>query len=405
MCIVQQLVWYLAIWLFFKRWVGFNVYFINMMNKFLILLLTKLMKVMSGIIVFDTNTYRQLGLNFSKHIDYVNLRVFCTSSGYALAISEIVALEFTDYFKREVIEERISEFQKSLKYLTAIPSFETIQVLKLDGAKKKALSKFKSKLNLGTFTISYEKTDVKKLAEFLVENKFLKLKDNARDYLIWNSLIEYLAKNLGNTVNFISCDKIFTNNKKLREGINEKILNRLKIYETISDFLFHHEFKIDFITLSYLEKVIDYKKVVANIFKDTISMFSYTMNKASNYYTMNKATKFYGKYDLCSKEILVQEIIKYYTYQDPNDKKYKFLAQLVIKPSVSFNVFPVCESDEKTDWRNLDEKGNPKFEENIFILIGGIIDMENKNIAQQYIVKTTYDYDAWNAGVFKSHNY
>ncbi|HNS17350.1 MAG TPA: hypothetical protein PKI34_05975 [Bacteroidales bacterium] len=349
---------------------------------------------MTGFIVLDTNIYRQLGIKFFEHIDYVNLSNFCYASGYEMSISDIVAIEFKYYFSKEILNERIDRLKQIVRSLNTIPYFKDIKLPNLETKKRNALSEFESKLNSPHFKIKSKKTDAIKLTEFLVENK--SSKDYTRDYLIWNSLVAVAQEryNYGDKVCLISNDNIFKENQFLRKGIEKKILDRIEIYNSISDFLFINGFKIDFIDKQYLEEKINYQQIIKDLFERPVDILSYVSTEFWHYT---------GKVKLLRKEIEFKRVDKFYTYIDPEDKQYKFLAHVICKPLLTFGLPANYKPDlsKLKDWEiehgvlstnTFDVSGHPIYEQEVLFLVGGVIDIENKSILKQEVYDFFLDY-------------
>lgn len=354
---------------------------------------------MINFIVLDTNIYRSLGLKYFGHIDYVNLNNFCYAAGYEIIVNEIVAMEYIDYFKKD-LDDKIDNLQQTAKSINNNPYFEEFTLPELNDKKTQALTSFKSQLYSGISTsklkILPDKTDALKFTEFLLANK--RLKDSSRDYLIWNSLVEFIDKGFVEKICFISNDKIFTENKTLREGIDANVLKKIEVYDSISDFLYKNGFKIDFFTLSFLEQNINYDNVVHEFFKRPKDVLSYISMDYLDYKGMMR---------ILSKEIKYQKVDGFYTYIDPDDNKNKFLAHIIIKPSIKFKL----PADYKPDYSKMsefnhefflthpeiylntfDERGNPIYEQEVLVMVGGIIDMENRKIVQQEVIDFHLDY-------------
>jgi len=196
----------------------------------------------------------------------------------------------------------------------------------------------------------------------------------------------------------ISNDKIFTENKTLREGIDANVLKKIEVYDSISDFLYKNGFKIDFFTLSFLEQNINYDNVVHEFFKRPKDVLLYISMDYLDYKGMMR---------ILSKEIKYQKVDGFYTYIDPDDNKNKFLAHIIIKPSIKFKL----PADYKPDYSKMsefnhefflthpeiylntfDERGNPIYEQEVLVMVGGIIDMENRKIVQQEVIDFHLDY-------------
>lgn len=347
---------------------------------------------MTGFIVLDTNIYRQLGLKFLDHIDYVNLVNFCYASGFEMTINDIVALEYSDYFRNQILDDNIEKLNRIAKSLNSIPYFEGIKFPNLENKKDKAFEQFIDMLNSPHFKIKSDCVNSIELTKFLLKNKHGK--DNTRDFLIWMSIVDFTRTRPEDKIYFISNDKIFKENESIRENIENVILDRISVYSSISDFLFENGFKIEFFTKEFLEKEIDFSKIEKELFKRPTDILSYV---SIDYWHCNQRVK------LLTKDIESKKIDKFYTYIDPEDNKSKFLAHIILKPKITFEIpqnFKVDYSKlnsweisyGETCLETYNNKGNPIYEQEVMFLVGGTIDLENKRIIKQDVYDFFLDY-------------
>lgn len=347
---------------------------------------------MTGFIVLDTNIYRQLGLRFFEHLDYVNITNFCNASGFEMSICETVLREYLDYFEKEIIQSKIEKLQSITDSINSIPFFKRIRLPKMDTNVKDALVKFKEQINSPHFKIKTNYINTNRLTEFLLENK--QIKESTRDFLIWESLVEFAKNRKDDKICFITNDHIFKSNTSLRKGIGKNILNRIEIYDSITDFLSKNGYKIDFVTLSFLEENLDYEMIITDLFRSPSEILSYI---SSDYY------HFKGMVRTLKKEIEYKKVDKFYTYIDPSDNKQKFLAHVILKPLLIYKILPSYKPDRSklTDWEivvsedslnTYDPHGNPMYNQEVLSLVGGILDLETKTIASQEVYDCFLDY-------------
>lgn len=347
---------------------------------------------MTGFIVLDTNIYRQLGLRFFEHIDYVNLTNFCYASGFEMSICETVSREFLDYFEKVVLQSKVEKLKSLTDSINAVPFIKNIRLPKLDDKIVTAVAKFSEQINSPHFKIKSKYISVSRLTEFLLENKHIK--DSTRDFLIWESLVEFAKNRIEDKVCFITNDQIFKTNASLRKGINKNTLNRIEIYDSITDFLSKNGYKIDFVTLSYLEEHLDYEMIIKDLFRSPSEILSYI---SSDYYHLK------GMIRTLKKEIEYKKVDKFYTYIDPSDNKQKFLAHVILKPLIIYKIPSSYRPDPSklSEWEiaiaelssnTYDSQGNPMYNQEVLSLVGGILDLETKTIVSQEVYDCFLDY-------------
>src|SRR4030042_328285 len=253
-------------------------------------------------------------------------------------ISEIVAKEYLDYIKKEVLESKIQKLVQTTESLNSLPYFKKIKLPNLDDRRLTVLSNYKQIIESPHFKIRQSYVDTNRLLAFLLENKQQK--------------------------------------------------------DSITDFLSINGYKIDFVTLEYLEQTLDYDLIIKDLFRHPTDILSYISPNFFHYA---------GRVRLLKKEVDYKRVDKFYTYIDPDDNQQKFLAHIILKPNIIFKVPSSFKPDltkltdferaiAETTLETYDIQGNPVYNQEVLSLVGGTLDIENKKIIAQDIYDTFFDY-------------
>jgi PIN domain len=237
-------------------------------------------------IFLDTNIYRQLGQNFYEHIDYKSLEDYCYSSGSEIVVAETVLREYLDYYEHEVLNKQINEIEKAFDKLKRLQKFKKVGSIALQKPADAQLVYIKKKLTdakrkIGANSMLTEGY----LTDFLVENKRENKKDNTRDFLIWLTVLWLAGKSQDRSVALISYDRIFIDNKIMKDLQAKFKLTNIEVYPNISSFLSLYGFKSPNLTAKLIEEAIPMNIIEKELldqkdaFPSHISRFYYDANR------------------------------------------------------------------------------------------------------------------------------
>lgn len=331
-------------------------------------------------LTFDTNIYRELGVAFNKNVNFDYLLKFLEKSHYELILQDVVYKELVDYFENDYLKKLIYDHNDIYNRFNNNPYIENINKIDSEQIEKNALKKYKEKLKSTCWRI--QKTDYvdsELLVDFLINNKRESKKDNTRDFLIWNNLLNLASERKKDTFIFISRDKIFNENKFFRKLLSDRNLKNVIIIESIPKYLSDYGLQIEFLNKKIVLNSVEKSVIETNLLKDIDCFPSYV----SNYYNRIKPPK--NK----SFEILDIQVYDYYTYsEDKSD--ITIISSFLVKVKaiyekemrVDLNEFPKDYYYEEINHR-IDNDNRPIYENYVLCMFEGNIDLNSKKIINQ----------------------
>ena len=221
------------------------------------------------IVFLDSNIYRQLGQRFLENQDFKRLKDFLDSTYNDFGVLNVVQKEILDFYKKDIYNKLLQDYTQLKSQIEKNP---LIQIEKLQDVEKEINAGYKlaekqfdvHKLRLGAK--SYTSDD---LLKFLLLNKRVNgRKDNIRDFLIAKDLIDFAYENKESQIILISDDDFFTTHKHVQELIEEKKIENLHFFKSISDFLKDFGPKFDFVTDELVLKSINVEIIKEELLKD-----------------------------------------------------------------------------------------------------------------------------------------
>ncbi len=342
-------------------------------------------------IFFDTNIYRQLGINYSEKMDYVNIRKLQEKGPNEFMIIDVVEKELFDYFDNEIISPLISSYEKLYLSFETNPFLPSIPLLELTKTEQEARKKFKkqvSELHHSTCALGY--INPEEIIEFSISNKRESRKDNTRDFIILLTLIDFAKSNLKDTIVFITQDKIFTSNKYFIQKLKNQKVTNLLILESIPSYMNQFGFQLDFLNKEIVLESISLEKIKSELLNGIDCLPSYV----SEYYHNDNEIPEIEKCDFSE-----LQIYEYYTYPEEKNK-------IKIVTSVKVRVTAIYKTEKNVDLRNtqrknyyetdrshIDSHNRPIYDNYILFIHEGLVDQKQKRIVKQELVDFIPD---WN---------
>jgi hypothetical protein len=275
-----------------------------------------------NILILDTNIYRQLGVPFYKHVDYLGLEDYCYSSGSEIIVTKTVREEYLDFYSNN-ISKHVELIKKSYEQLSKFRSFSKIKSPNFSNLKRKENLLVLEKIEKNTFAPRLDSFITEEnLLGFLIENKRASKNDNTRDFLIWLNALAASERFKNDQVIIISEDKIFEENsyfKALREKLN---VNPIKVFKSISSFLSVHGFSSQKLTKEFVLSHISEAKIRKELLRDKDSIPSHI---SELYYSQKKKYKL-EEFDI--EEIRVKE---FYSHKELETSFVKIIAQIEVQ--------------------------------------------------------------------------
>ena len=278
-------------------------------------------------IFIDSNIYRQLGLNFDSHIDYVNLKRYCYGSGSEIRLSEVVLNELIDYYKNEIIDSSLKLINKSINKLKTFTK-EKISDYKFTEAKKiKLIEDVRNRIQSGTLYARNDYISEQELIDFLIKNKQSSKKDNTRDFLIFLAAIQIAGEYPEDQIVIISNDNIFTSNEYFKELLDKYEVKNIRIFQSIAGFLSEYSQKVDFVTPESLTNLISKDEIKWQIEQDIDSMPSHI---SRFYYSIRR------KFKVEQFQVLDIKVTDFYSYKDLDSNELRILFHVIPKVNIVF---------------------------------------------------------------------
>lgn len=343
-------------------------------------------------LAFDTNIYREFGVSFQSNIDFSYLSKFLEKGPHELVMLDVVFNELKDYFNQDIIGRLIKD------YRSVYSRFERIEFLpdldKPDFVSLEAQAKvdFEKKLRSSCWKIlASEPINHSDLLEFLIVNKRESGKDNTRDFMIWQGLINLAKLHPDDKVILISKDSIFTKNEFFQSFLESNSVENLIVLDSVSKYMSDYNLKVDFINNQLIEKSISNEVILKEIKNDIECFPSYV---SSYYYSGENRPP-----SNLSVEILDVSINDYYTYSE-NKSNTTLITSLIVR------VKSVYDKETSVDLRNyqkkfyypevhhrIDQENRPIYENNLLFIFEANLDLENKKIGEQRFIDFIPD---WN---------
>lgn len=347
---------------------------------------------MINLIIIDTNIYRQLGIKFFDNIDYKNLISYCYASGSEIRLSEVVFNEFMNYYQREHIEKPVTELEKSILRLNSFESFKELSVAISDEEIEKTKKHVEDILLRDNHLLRNQYVPVAAISDFLVQNKQETKKDNTRDFLIWLTAISESIRYPDDQVVIISQDKIYKENSYfVNLSKQSQTENKIKVFQSISEFLSIFGGKYDFLTKELIEEKVPFEKIECEIKKELNSFPSYVSHL---FYHSRK--KFKVEYFKINKI----EVDNFYSYKDIYPEKNKFIVHFKVDLKIIYgreNPEIVQEhlnsvKQPTLSLETFDDEYRPIFEKPIMFIFEGVLNIKNESISRLKFIDFIIDY-------------
>lgn len=354
---------------------------------------------MINFVILDTSIYRELGLKFHEHIDYVNLSGFCIATDCEMLLSSIVKEEFCNYYETQ-LTKKINDYIASIKSLQRDPFFDSkdLSIININKTKEDALATFSEIIDTipkhrSPFTkLKHTQIDALDLTKFILESKSNGVSEiQVRDYLIWLSIIKIAISRSKDEVfkmgrrkvtfekglvYFITKDKGFTENPQFTKLLDDSKVRNIQVFNSIPEFLHKKGFNLAFLKPDVLLSKISNTRILKDLSKDIYSLMSYVDSKYNSIDDNREIVK---------KEIVDKEIVEYYSYHDPEDDKYKYVAHLKVTLNI---VFEADKNEIPYDpilWlgkglQTFTKLGQPYFNEPVLFIYKGLLNTNTKTI-------------------------
>lgn len=334
------------------------------------------------ILTLDSNSYRELGMSFSDNIDFKYLSGFLSQGPHELILLDVVYKELLDYFKHDYLGKLINDYQNLILRFERNEFVDNIEIPDLTSIETKAIKYFQEKLKATCWKIfSTQLIESERLIDFSIFNKRESKKDNTRDFLIWNGVIQLAQEYPEDKVVLISRDKIFSENDFFRKLLLAESNKNIIIVESVSQYLSEYGLRIDFVNDKLVYDSIP-KDIIEKELKNDVACFP---TYVSMYYYDGKVKPPKNE----SLEILNIEPYEYYTYSEDKSKMTVVISYVV-------RIKAIYEGEKRVDLRDyekdfcyeeikhgIDNENRPIYENNVLFIFEGEVDMKNKKIINQ----------------------
>tara|TARA_R110001606_G_C15278237_1_gene640214 strand:- start:47 stop:1105 length:1059 start_codon:yes stop_codon:yes gene_type:complete len=335
-------------------------------------------------LTFDTNIYRELGIAFNNNTNFDYLLNFLEKSHYELILQDVVLKELLDYFENDYLKKLMYDHKSVYDRFKTNPYVNNIENINSSELEEKAIIKFRDKLKSTCWKIQatdYIKPEL--LIDFSISNKRESKKDNTRDFIIWNNLINLASQYPNDKIIFISRDKIFTENIFFKNMLKVYNIKNIIVIESIPKYLSDYGLQVGFLNKEIVLNSIDESIIKTNLLKSINDFPSYV----SDYYIENKSPK------NISFEILDIQIYEYYTYsEDKSD--VTLISSFLVKIKAIYdketrvdlndypNHYPKNYKPEEIKHR-IDNENRAVYENYVLCMFQGKIDLKSERIINQ----------------------
>jgi len=339
-------------------------------------------------VFLDTNIYRSLGIRFAKHRDYEYLNKFLSLGGSELGIIKTVEQEIIDYYKKDVFGKLFADYQRSVRNINDNHYLAKLPEVDFTNFEEDAFRKLS--LDMAThMELEVETVPTQLLTEFLLDNKVERRGDNARDFLIFYSLMSTCKDSLDESFILISKDKIFQENSFFKEQLKLNSIDNLSVYESIPAFLAFAGPKVEWLTNELILENIDPSVIEEELLNDITCLPGYI----SKYYLERDGSDIPGIEKLTIEDY---EILDFYLHAQPTSGQLKVNVDVSVSILALFEVSPDPESLRKFLEKNpiktistpekFDNQGRLIYDEDVLFLFEGTLDEENKVIRDFHFV-------------------
>jgi len=215
-----------------------------------------------------------------------------------------------------------------------------------------------------------------------------------RDYLLWDSILNY-AKKYGvdeqvkmgrrtvtykkSLITFITKDKGFEKNP-LFQALKERYgVDNLEIKSSIPQYFHHKGHNQPFLTPATLLNKINAQRIMKDLEKDLTALITY-IDPAFDEGWEQTIVK--------QAEIRQIELLEYYSYQDTEDKQFKYVAHLKVYLYISYEtaVMPLKPSGVSRYLETFDAAGRPVFECPVLYIYGGLLNIKRKSLTSLRLI-------------------
>lgn len=278
-------------------------------------------------ILLDTNIYRQLGLDFDSHIDFVNLKRYCYGSGSEIRLSNVVLDELIDFYTNEIIDPSIKLIQKSTSRLNLFSVKKINNNSFSDSYKAEIIKNIKSKIQDGILFAKNDHILERDLIDFLIANKQNGKKDNTRDFLIFLAAVKISSEYPEDQIVIISSDNIFTNNDYFKTYLKTHQIENIKTYLSIASFLSEYSQIVDFVTPKLLAELITKEEIKYQINQDIDAIPSHI---SYFYYSIQR------KFSVEKFDVRNLKVSNYYSFKELDSGELKILFHVITKVNIVF---------------------------------------------------------------------
>ena len=303
-------------------------------------------------------------------------------SGNELGLIDVVERELLDYYEKDVFGKLISDYQRSLSQINENPFFAKLPEVALTDLKADA----HRILNIDLSThmkLSSESVPTDLLLKFLLDNKAEKRGDNARDFLIFHTLMDACVECEDEQFILISKDRIFKENISFRRMLAENNIKNFQVFDSIASFLNEYGPKVEWLTKEMVEAKIDAEVIRAEILNDITCFPSYV----SKYYRERDGDDLPLLEHLNIKAVKIHD---FYVHPHPSTDELMINVEVRVSMQALYGPSPDPESlrmflesgPTKTvsSPENFDLQGRVVFDEDILFLFEGRLDQEHRSI-------------------------
>lgn len=351
-------------------------------------------------IFIDTNIYRQLGLSFDSHIDFVNLKRYFYGSGSEIRLSEVVLNELLDYYTNDIIDSNLKGIQKSINKLKSISHDEINDYVFSEDKRNELIKSIRQRILNGTLYAKNDFVSEKELIDFLIFNKQTSKKDNTRDFLIFLSAIKIALEYPEDQMVIISNDNIFSTNNYFKKLLTEYEIKNIKTVSSIASFLAEYSQKLDFVSPETLVSLISKSEIKAQIENDIDSIPSHI---SKFYYSTRR------NFNVELFEVENIKVTEFYSYKDLDTDELRILFHVIPKVNIIFepekdinalrNYLLEISNKPKYNLETFDEELRPIYNTELMFIYTVAVNKETKEFKDiefidffpdHYHIKTNY---------------
>ncbi len=351
-------------------------------------------------VFLDSNIYRQLGQNFVENQDFKRLKDFLDGTYNEFGLLTVVKRELLDFYKKDIYDRLKKDYDKIKSNLESSAFIEAKGIPDLTAEIELGFQKSAEQFKIHKQIVGQELQSSNDLINFLLENKRVNgRKDNTRDYLIANDLIQFAISQEESQIVLITDDDFFTEHKHIQKVLAEKQIKNLHFFKTIPDFLKEFGPQFKFVNEEFVLSSVTEKEVKKELIKDIKCFPSYI----SGFYSDKDYAQTPDVKELTIKGI---EVHDYYVTKNLAPDNYKIQFSLAISVKAVYN-----KDDNKEEFlkykknplkkrnrfyqENYDEDGHLIFDHKVLFIYEGVVDTNDEKIKDIEFIDFFPDHFLW----------